>query len=60
MKLVDVHEAIGRERVIRVDGGGTLNPTRLLVLDVPCNTKPHWALQMSSAKIASRDHSRLN
>lgn len=59
VKLVEVHDAIGRERVIRADGG-TLNPTKLLVLGVFCNTKPHWALHISSAKIASRDHSRAN
>lgn len=25
-----------------------------------CNTRPHWALQISSARIAWRDHSRAN
>lgn len=40
LKLVCVHDAIGRDRVIR-DDGGTLSPTRLLVLGVFCNTKPH-------------------
>lgn len=50
---------MGRERVILADGG-TLKPIRLLLLDVLCSTKPHCALQMSSAKIASRDHSRDN
>lgn len=59
MKLVLVHEATGLDRVIRV-AGGTLKPTKLLGLDALCSTKPHWALQMSSAKIASRDHSRAN
>lgn len=59
VKLVDVHDAIGRDRVIR-DDGGTLKPTRLLVLGVFCNTKPHCALQISSAKMASLDHSRDN
>lgn len=59
MKLVLVHEAIGLDRVIR-DAGGTLKPTKLLVLDALCSTNPHCALQMSSAKIASRDHSRAN
>lgn len=59
MKLVLVHDAIGLDRVIRV-AGGTLKPTKLLGLDALCSTKPHWALQMSSAKIASRDHSRAS
>lgn len=59
MKLVLVHEATGLDRVIRV-AGGTLKPTKLLGLDALCSTKPHWALQISSAKIASRDHSRAN
>lgn len=59
VKLVDVHDAIGRDRVILADGG-TLNPTILLVLGLFCKTNPHCALQMSSARIASRDHSRDN
>lgn len=57
-KLV-LHDAMGLERVI-LDDGDTLKPTILFELDALCNTKPHWALQISSAKIASRDHSRAN
>lgn len=56
---VDVHDARGRDLVILADGG-TLKPTILLVLGVLCSTKPHCALQMSSAKIAARDHSLDN
>lgn len=60
MKLVLVHEAIGLDRVIRVPAGGTLKPTKLLELGALCSTNPHCALQISSAKIESRDHSRAN
>lgn len=59
VKLVLVHDAIGLDRVIRV-AGGTLKPTKLLLLGALCSTNPHCALQISSAKIASRDHSRAN
>lgn len=56
---VVLHDAIGLERVILADGG-TLKPAILFELDVLCKTKPHCDAHTSSAKIASRDHSRAN
>lgn len=50
---------MGRERVI-LDVGATFKPIILFELAVVCSIKPHCALQMSSAKIASRDHSLDN